>query len=86
MYDYSARPASPDRRPRGDNRPEPSVENDTPPWSRRRSRRSWLGAVRRGVTDALYEVIDAGFRIAAKFGRPHASHRTTRTTEETKQR
>jgi len=86
VYDYSARPASSDELPRGDNRMEPSVENDTPPWSRRGRRRSWLDGVRRSVTDALYEVIDAGFRIAAKLGRPDDSHRTTRTSEETRQR
>lgn len=60
------------------------MENDAPPWSRRRARRSWLDAVRRGVTDALYEVIDAGFRIAARLGRPDDAHRTPRTTEETR--
>lgn len=80
MYEYSASSASSDRRPFVENQPEPSVENDTPRWSRERRRQDWLHAVRRRATDVLYEVIDAGFRIAAKFGRPSVTHRTTEET------
>lgn len=39
-------------------------------FSYRRDCREWLRRVRSVAEDALYGLIDAGFKLAAKFGRP----------------